>query len=60
MLKKYKYEGMFSKIKAREKEKMETTNLLDKIERLLPKDIEKRSFEIIKDELNKEGILLDK
>ena len=35
-------------------------NLLDKIERLLPSEIEKRSFEIIGDELNKKGIVLDK
>ena len=39
---------------------METSNLLDKIERLLPKDIEKRSFEIIKEELNKQNIVLAK
>lgn len=33
---------------------------LDKIERLLPADIEKRSFEIIGEELNKSGIVLPK
>ena len=32
--------------------------LIDKIERLLPSDIEKRSFEIIGEELNKMGIVL--
>ena len=32
--------------------------LIDKIERLLPSDIEKRSFEIIGEELNKMGISL--
>ncbi|SDI99315.1 precorrin-8X methylmutase [Lachnospiraceae bacterium G41] len=32
--------------------------LIDKIERLLPSDIEKRSFEIIGEELNKLGIVL--
>ena len=34
--------------------------LLDKIERLLPSEIEKRSFEIIGEELNNKGIVLDK
>ncbi|MBQ2184490.1 MAG: precorrin-8X methylmutase [Lachnospiraceae bacterium] len=32
--------------------------MIDKIERLLPSDIEKRSFEIIGEELNKMGIVL--
>ena len=32
--------------------------LIDKIERLIPSDIEKRSFEIIGEELNKMGIVL--
>ncbi|MBO4776436.1 MAG: precorrin-8X methylmutase [Lachnospiraceae bacterium] len=35
-------------------------NKLERIERLLPEEIEKRSFEIITEELNKQGIVLPK
>ena len=35
-------------------------NKLERIERLLPEEIEKRSFEIITEELNKQGIVLSK
>lgn len=36
------------------------SDMLSQIERLLPSEIEKRSFEIIGEELNKRGIVLDK
>lgn len=39
---------------------MEKTDKLSRIERLLPEEIEKRSFEIISEELQKRGITLPK
>ena len=37
---------------------MNKSDKINQIERLLPQDIEKRSFEIIGEELNKSGIVL--